>query len=115
MRLVAAMVFIFLCVLRNVHAGDGSNPNHTVITDSLRWQTASIEVKLPYCVVVIRRTRASVFPPFFFPLAPFMFVSFKEDDASKDAWHIKKFHMPKADNQWKNNYLYVFLAQQQQR
>lgn len=46
---------------------------------------------------------------------PFMFVSFKEDEASKEAWHIKKFHMPKADNQWKNNYLYMYLKQQQQR
>ncbi len=32
-----------------------------------------------------------------------MFVSFKEDEASKEAWHIKKFLMPKADNQWKNS------------
>lgn len=41
-----------------------------------------------------------------------MFVSFKEDDASKEAWHIKKFHMPKADNQWKNNYLYTVFTSQ---
>lgn len=75
----------------------GQIVTHTVTTNSLCWQIFSVDIKLPYFDVVI--PLATLFLWIFsFPLLnPFMFASFKEDDASKEPWHIKRFHMLKAD------------------
>lgn len=110
------MVFTALCRLKNMRAIDGSNQSDTVTTDSLRWQSPSIEERATYYTEVIE-PQATVFLCFlsfffsFFLLNPFMFVFFKEDDTSKLDWHIMKFHMPKANNQWKNNYLHIYHFQ----
>lgn len=50
----------------------------------------------------------------YFLLPPFYVVPFRVDDASKEAWHIKRSRVPAADLQWKICNLYIYLAHAQQ-
>lgn len=50
----------------------------------------------------------------YFLLPPFYVAPFRVDDASKEAWHIKRSRVPAADLQWKISNLYIYLAHAQQ-
>lgn len=59
------MAFRFPPVLKGMRAIDGSNQNDTVTTDSLRWQTSSIEEKPDYCIAVTEPKAAAFIEIFF--------------------------------------------------
>lgn len=90
------------CALRNLRAIHGSNCNpHCQNTFSPLPHRLCGCSTTSFC----RSNTQNPLIPYFniYSLLPSFYVfSFRVDDASKEAWHIKRYHVPPADLQWQN-------------
>lgn len=108
-RLVTALLLILLCTLQNMHAIHGSNLNpHCQNRFSSPAYLFSGCKAAPFCHGNTLNPLLSCFYDYFFP-PHFYVVSFREDDASKEPWHIKRSHVPKADFSGKLA-IYIFTS-----